>query len=127
MADEFFDDEQELMEAAAADGAHAGGASDARPARAAAAEAVAAPATDAPPFWMVVAIAAIALVLGIVIGYLIGTSTAMSAMQAAGTSSSAQETQTDSSQVLPEGHPQLDIDEDGTATVVEGDQGSAQA
>lgn len=125
MADEFFDDEQELMEAAAADGGSAAGTSDAQPARAASAEA--APATDAPPFWMVVAIAAIALVLGIVIGYLIGTSTAMSAMQAAGTSSSAQETQTDSSQVLPEGHPQLDIDEDGTATVVEGDQGSAQA
>lgn len=127
MADEFFDDEQELMEAAAADGGSDAGASDARPARTAAAEGAAAPATDAPPFWMVVAIAAIALVLGVVIGYLIGTSTAMSAMQAAGTSSSAQETQADSSQVLPEGHPQLDIDEDGTATVVEGDQGSAQA
>lgn len=128
MSDEFFDDEQELMEGASPSATP-------RPGASAAAGPDAPRTTDAgrrepPPFWMVVAIAAIALVLGVVIGYLIGTSTAYGALQLTqsdealaaygGTSGSS-----DSSEMLPEGHPQLDISEDGTATVVEGDDAAA--
>ena len=122
MADEFFDDEQELMEAAgSAPSTARTGSSKRRPAS----EKPAAPAAgcEAPPFWMVVAIALIALVLGVVIGYLIGTSTAYSALEAAqSTEMTGTASDTDSStSMLPEGHPELSIDEDGTATVVEGD------
>lgn len=162
MADEFFDDEQELMEADAARAARAHQAAQgvsagtesaasapAAPAKsaqvsrsAAAASAPAAGADDArrdpPPFWMVLAIAAIALLLGMVIGYLIGTSTALSSLetlssdevqQQYGTSSTdnaADDGSVDSEDVLPEGHPKLDIAEDGTATLAdEGDSGSS--
>ncbi|MBM6754992.1 hypothetical protein H6A18_00345 [Collinsella tanakaei] len=133
MSDEFFDDEQELMEKAAPAATPKKKAAEAQPSAPAPQDAPRA--SDAgrrepPPFWMVLAIAVIALVLGVVIGYLIGTSTAYSALQvvqsdealeAYGDSSST----TDSSEMLPEGHPQLDIKEDGTATVVEGDEADA--
>lgn len=132
MSDEFFDDEQELMEEAAPAEApkKAASASGSASASKAAPRTSDAGRREPPPFWMVLAIAVIALVLGVVIGYLIGTSTAYSALQvtqsdealeAYGGSSST----TDSSEMLPEGHPQLDIKEDGTATVVEGDDGDA--
>lgn len=122
MADEFFDDEQELMEAA---GSAPSTARTDSPQRGSAAGQPAAPAAgrEAPPFWMVVAIALIALVLGVVIGYLIGTSTAYSALEAAQSvemTDTASDTDSSTS-MLPEGHPELSIDEDGTATVVEGD------
>ena len=121
MTDEFFDDEQELIEAAAAgpseDAAPASpveeGAEDA-PADAADAE----PARrDAPPFWMVLAIAAIALVLGVVIGYLMGTSATISELEAAQREASQQAQAMGGGAELPDGHPQLSVDEDGTARI----------
>ncbi|MDQ9722699.1 hypothetical protein RFX65_00705, partial [Acinetobacter baumannii] len=45
---------------------------------------------DAPPFWMVLAIAVIALVLGIVIGYLIGTSATLAELESASSQMAAQ-------------------------------------
>ena len=104
MSDDFFDDEQELMEAAAparpaASASRPGKKGGTRTPRAAA-PAGAAPVRQAPPFWMVLAIAAIALILGVVIGYLLGT------QAAAGVSVQ-----------LPEGHPELNVNEDGTASV----------
>lgn len=120
--DEFFDDEQELMEAAG------------RPAEgdAAPAAAPAAPAGDdgrpaPPPFWMVLAIAAVALALGGVVGYLLGASSALASLEALGADEVQQTYATDggassegTSDALPEGHPQLDIAEDGTATLADG-------
>lgn len=119
--DEFFDDEQELMEAAG------------RPAEgdAAPAAAPAAPAGDdgrpaPPPFWMVLAIAAVALALGGVVGYLLGASSALASLEALGADEVQQTYATDggasegASDALPEGHPQLDIAEDGTATLADG-------
>ena len=123
MADEFFDDEQELMEAAGAapqDPAASPAQRGPAPSREAARE------TSAPPFWMVVAIAAIALLLGMVIGYLIGASTALNALGSSGGAATQQSSDAiDSSEVLPEGHPQLDINEDGTASVATGDGASS--
>lgn len=152
MSDEFFDDELELMEAAA-DGADtsvaeaadadasaasateaeaslaAGAAAPASasdgaeleledaPEAAAAPEPSAQPAArrDAPPFWMVLAIAAIALILGVVIGYMLGTSATLAELGNA--SADAPQATGDASAQLPQGHPDLDVNEDGTATV----------
>ena len=75
-----------------------------------------------PPFWMVLVITAIALLLGVIIGYLLGSSSAMSSMMAAQADAQATQT-TDTSgdaYALPEGHPQVEVDEDGTAHVAEG-------
>lgn len=142
--DDFFTDEQELMEAAAgvgeSDGAGdndsaeesgegpaegsasgssgAGAVSDVDAGSGSAA--AAAPVRTAPPFWMVLAIAAVALVLGIVIGYLVGTATTVAQMS---TGSASGET-TATSTGLPEGHPDLDIAEDGTATLADGSDSS---
>lgn len=72
---------------------------------------------QAPPFWMVLAIAGVSLVLGMVIGYLVGTSATIAELGAtAGQSASVQ----DGSVSMPEGHPDIDVDEDGTASVAEG-------
>lgn len=82
-----------------------------------------APAADrqAPPFWMVLAIAGVSLVLGVVIGYLVGTSATIAELGAtAGQSASAQDGGEDGSVSMPEGHPDIDVDEDGTASVAEG-------
>lgn len=70
---------------------------------------------DAPPFWMVLAIATIALILGVVIGYMLGTSATLAEL--GGASAQASQTSEDASSQLPQGHPDLDISEDGTATV----------
>ena len=125
MSDDFFDDEQELMEAEQAE----------KPAPSAASKKVkpsksqkaaptvdpepATPRHDAPPFWMVLAIAFIALVLGVVIGYLIGTSATLAELGNSSSSTAQQVTEGTQSATgqLPEGHPQLNIAEDGTATV----------
>lgn len=139
MSDEFFDDETELMDAAgtvapskdegasASPAAGSGRAAKQKPSRTAAPEPAAstAAATDAattkrtpPPFWMVLAIAAIALLLGVVIGYLLGSSATLSALeQQAGTAQTTQTT--DDSYAMPEGHPEVTVDDDGTAHVVE--------
>lgn len=122
MADEFFDDEQELMDQAA--GAAEGPAQktrtsasrEARPAKSASGR-------EAPPFWMVLAIAIIALLLGMVIGYLVGSSATLSALESSQAASEEQlaSAADDDSYALPEGHPDVTVDEDGTAHVAEDD------
>ena len=133
MSDDFFDDEQELMEAEQAEKpASSTPAKKTKPAKAkkAAADdsgsASAVPRHDAPPFWMVLAIAFIALVLGVVIGYLIGTSATLAELGNSSSSTAQQVTEGTQSATgqLPEGHPDLNINEDGTATLADG--GSAQ-
>lgn len=79
----------------------------------------------APPFWMVLAIAAISLVLGVVIGYLIGTSTTIAELeQTAGQRTQQEGTAQDGSVSMPEGHPQVEVDEEGNATVSEDGTGT---
>lgn len=82
-----------------------------------------APARQAPPFWMVLVITAIALLLGVIIGYLLGSSAAMSSLASAQADAAAQQTadtaSDDASYALPEGHPQVEVDTDGTAHVAE--------
>lgn len=140
MTDDFFDDEQELIEADAAaassdadmveqeaaavsNASDSDDAADQKPASGNAARR-----NDAPPFWMVLAIAAIALILGVVIGYMIGTSATLAELGSSSEQMAQQQDQSagelDSTQ-LPEGHPQLSVDEDGNATVV--DSGSSSA
>ena len=140
MTDDFFDDEQELMEANAAaassdadmveqeaaavsNASDSDDAADQKPASGNAARR-----NDAPPFWMVLAIAAIALILGVVIGYMIGTSATLAELGSSSEQMAQQQDQSagelDSTQ-LPEGHPQLSVDQDGNATVV--DSGSSSA
>lgn len=140
MTDDFFDDEQELMEADAAaassdadmveqeaaavsNASDSDDAADQKPASGNAARR-----NDAPPFWMVLAIAAIALILGVVIGYMIGTSATLAELGSSSEQMAQQHDQSagelDSTQ-LPEGHPQLSVDQDGNATVV--DSGSSSA
>lgn len=140
MTDDFFDDEQELMEADAAaassdadmveqeaaavsNASDSDDAADQKPASGKAARR-----NDAPPFWMVLAIAAIALILGVVIGYMIGTSATLAELGSSSEQMAQQQDQSagelDSTQ-LPEGHPQLSVDQDGNATVV--DSGSSSA
>ena len=113
VTDEFFDDEVEL-----------GGAPSRRPERTEAPANTSSAGTGPtpPPFWMVLVITAIALLLGVIIGYLLGSSSAMSSMMAAQADAQATQT-TDTSgdaYALPEGHPQVEVDEDGTAHVAEG-------
>ena len=123
MNDEFFDDEQELMEAqvAAASEDTVIVEDAAAPADAEAPECEPSARRDAPPFWMVLAIAAISLVLGVVIGYLVGTTATISKLE----SESAQMSQAQvgagdaSSATLPDGHPQLAINEDGSASLAD--------
>lgn len=140
MTDDFFDDEQELMEAdaaaassdtdmvereaaAASNASDSDDAADQKPASGNVARR-----NDAPPFWMVLAIAAIALILGVVIGYMIGTSATLAELGNSSEQMVQQQDQSagelDSTQ-LPEGHPQLSVDQDGNATVV--DSGSSPA
>lgn len=140
MTDDFFDDEQELMEADAAaassdadmveqeaaavsNASDSDDAADQKPASGNAARR-----NDAPPFWMVLAIAAIALILGVVIGYMVGTSATLAELGSSSEQMAQQQDQSagelDSTQ-LPEGHPQLSVDQDGNATVV--DSGSSSA
>lgn len=140
MTDDFFDDEQELMDADAAaassdadmveqeaaavsNASDSDDAADQKPASGNAARR-----NDAPPFWMVLAIAAIALILGVVIGYMIGTSATLTELGSSSEQMAQQQDQSagelDSTQ-LPEGHPQLSVDQDGNATVV--DSGSSSA
>lgn len=140
MTDDFFDDEQELMEAdaaaassdtdmveqeaaAASNASDSDDAADQKPASGNAARR-----NDAPPFWMVLAIAAIALILGVVIGYMIGTSATLVELGNSSEQMVQQQDQSDEvldSTKLPEGHPQLSVDQDGNATVV--DPGSSSA
>ena len=133
--DEFFDDEQELM--AAAQGASKDDADTSAEEAEAPAEVPAEEAPvekkskqakrskvsdasgdrQAPPFWMVLAIAGVSLALGIVIGYLTGSASAYYQMGA--TSDQVAATNTDDSVQMPEGHPDVTVDEDGNATVSE--------
>ena len=163
MSDDFFDDEQELMEAEAKGGTKASDAADdkksaaasdgragakkagakgdkaARAASRAGRDAKAESVKDsdgaadggqrqAPPFWMVLAIAAIALILGVVIGYLVGTQATLAEISSASSQQASTGTATDSTDTsveLPEGHPQLSVDENGNAVVADGGSASA--
>lgn len=141
--DDFFDDEQELMAVAdeatraqedRAEGDRTGGEQgeksepvapkrkdkQQKPTQAKAAEK---PGNQAPPFWMVVAIAAVALVLGIVIGYLIGSAATFAELSAASEQAATQQG-ADGSVEMPEGHPEVSVDGEGNATV-EGEGGAA--
>lgn len=136
MADEFFDDEQELMEeaerpSAAPEPARAkkSRAAKKRGSKAAASEKVpddaskpaeSAARTDAPPFWMVLLIAVIALALGVVIGYLMGSASALNALEAQQEQYTQSAATDDESYGLPEGHPDVTVDEDGTAHIADG-------
>lgn len=144
--DEFFDDEQELMdagktpegavaasaEASAEESGRDGGAERSSKSghdpegqtssKREPSSSSAAPTRQSPPFWMVLAIAGISLVLGVVIGYLIGTSATITELSAnAEQSANASDTASDESSLsMPEGHPEVDVDEEGNATVVDG-------
>ena len=122
MADEFFDDEQELMDqvsGAAEEPAVPARAREPRGSKPASGR-------EAPPFWMVLAIAVIALLLGMVIGYLAGSSATLSALESSQAASEEQVESAagDDAYALPEGHPDVTVDEDGTAHVAEGDGAS---
>ncbi len=142
MTDDFFDDEQELMEADAAaassdadmveqeaaavsNASDSDDAADQKPASGNAARR-----NDAPPFWMVLAIAAIALILGVVIGYMIGTSATLAELGSSSEQMAQQQDQSagelDSTQ-LPEGRPPLSVDQDGTAPVEDSGTSSANS
>ena len=135
MTDEFFDDEQELMEGSAPATRTAFEAPVTRDAEetapaTAAVEEVAAPkgTRTPPPFWMVLAIAAIALLLGVIIGYLLGSSATLSALEAQSMAAQEQVSEDADAYALPEGHPSVEVDEDGSAHVVEdADAASADA
>lgn len=130
MSDEFFDDEEELMAAAspagdaedAATTANGGkkekrGQEKREPLRTASGRV-------APPFWMVLLIAVLALLLGVVIGYLVGSSTALHSLESQQQQLES-EAQASGSFEMPEGHPQVSVDEDGTAHLT--DTGSTDA
>ena len=143
MSDEFFEDEVEAMEAAAgapseptpaSPGAEVASGED--PARAAASDDPAPAASDdpapargasadagyvrtPPPFWMVLAIAAISLLLGVVIGYLAGSASALQTISEEQAAAQAAQAEDASSFAMPEGHPEVSVDEDGTAHVTE--------
>ncbi len=142
MTDDFFDDEQELMEAdavaassdtdmveqeaaAVSNASDSDEAADQKPASGNATRR-----NDAPPFWMVLAIAAIALILGVVIGYMVGTSVTLAELGNSSEQMVQQQGQSDDeldSAQLPEGHPQLSVDQDGNATVVGSGSSSADS
>lgn len=136
MSDDFFDDEQELMEAeggepsapAPADAKEAVGSVENDDEKQQVKVAAAKPQRQAPPFWMVLAIAAIALILGIVIGYLLGTQATLAELSSASSSTttmtSSSGSSSDTSYELPEGHPDVTVDEDGNATLA--DSGSSE-
>lgn len=96
-------------------------AGDAASASAPGAAAPAAPERKAPPFWMVLAIAGVSLALGVVLGYLAGTSATIAELEATAEQNASQgEATQDGSVSMPEGHPQVEVDEDGNAVVSEG-------
>lgn len=136
MSDEFLRDEQELIEQQEK-GRSVGEASrgtDISAARAKSASRVSGHSDarrQAPPFWMVLVIAAIALLLGVIIGYLIGTSTAYSLLGQTSNDEMQQRYAADGGQdvsgALPQGHPKVQVDKDGKATLANGDDSDASA
>lgn len=84
----------------------------------------AAPERKAPPFWMVLAIAGISLLLGMVIGYLAGTSSAIAELEANVAQNAQQQEDRGGSVSMPEGHPDVEVGEDGTASLADGTDGS---
>lgn len=124
--DEFFDDEREMPVAEpeppvaslekgdAADGPACAPAPDAdRPQR------------QSPPFWMVVAIAGVSLLLGGVIGYLVGTTVTIGEL-GSGEARAQSADADDAGLEMPEGHPEVELDEDGNATIA-GDAADSDA
>ena len=76
------------------------------------------PQRQSPPFWMVLAIAGISLVLGVVIGYLVGTTVTINELGSR--EPEAEAASEDASVEMPEGHPDIELDEEGNAKVVDG-------
>ena len=74
------------------------------------------PQRQSPPFWMVLAIAGISLVLGVVIGYLVGTTVTINELSSREPEAASE----DASVEMPEGHPDIELDEEGNAKVVDG-------
>lgn len=75
------------------------------------------PRRQSPPFWMVLAIAGVSLLLGAVIGYLVGTTVTINELV---THESQPGAPKDASVEMPEGHPDIEFDEDGNAKVADG-------
>lgn len=125
--DEFFDDE--LAEAEPAPEPASGNVAEAdgrRPSAEPAAPAgpdPARPQGQSPPFWMVLAIAGVSLVLGVVIGYLVGTTVTINELGSREPQAGASE---DASVEMPEGHPDVELDEEGNATIA-GDDSDVDA
>ncbi len=78
---------------------------------------LACPQRQSPPFWMVLAIAGVSLALGAVIGYLVGTTVTINELATREPQPGAPE---DASVEMPEGHPDIELDEEGNAKVVDG-------
>lgn len=143
--DEFFDDEQEIAAEASAEAEQASTAPVSEPAPApepapspapasapaadedgdAEAPAASRPQRQSPPFWMVLAIAGVSLLLGVVIGYLVGTTVTINE-SGSGEAQAQSDTAGDSTVEMPEGHPEVELDEDGTATIA-GDAAESDA
>ena len=113
--DEFFDDE--LAEAESAPEPASDNVAEAdvrRPSAEPAALANSDPARpqrQSPPFWMVLAIAGISLVLGVVIGYRLGTTVTINELGSREPEAASE----DASVEMPEGHPDIEPDEEGNA------------
>ena len=71
---------------------------------------------QSPPFWMVLAIAGISLALGVVIGYLVGTTVTINELSSREPEAASE----DASVEMPEGHPDIELDDEGNAKVVDG-------
>lgn len=123
MTDEFFDDEVELEAAAEGPDKPRSGEPASQPSAEATADGSTLTGHEAPPFWMVLVITAIALLLGVIIGYLLGSASALnsiSSMQQAAQAEQSSATTDGSSYALPEGHPDIEVETDGTAHVADG-------
>ena len=118
--DEFFDDElaeaESVPEPASDNVAEADGRRPSAEPAAPASSDLARPQRQSPPFWMVLAIAGISLVLGVVIGYLVGTTVTINELGSREPESASE----DASVEMPEGHPDVELDEEGNAKVADG-------
>lgn len=118
--DEFFDDElaeaESVPEPASDNVAEADGRRPSAEPAAPANSDPARPQRQSPPFWMVLAIAGISLVLGVVIGYLVGTTVTINELGSREPEAASE----DASVEMPEGHPDVELDEEGNAKVADG-------
>lgn len=117
--DEFFDDElaeaESVPEPASDNVAEADGRRPSAEPAASDNSDSARPQRQSPPFWMVLAIAGISLVLGVVIGYLVGTTVTINELGSREPEAASE----DASVEMPEGHPDVELDEEGNAKVAD--------